>query len=783
MVQKKTVFMTRGLAAILCIIGLILVVGGLRLAQVGGSVYYLIAGLMVLVSGVFVWRLDRKGVWLYGLMLAGTLIWSIWEVGFTFDGWALAPRLIGPLVLGLAFLLPPVQRTLFGGIAVRFRWIAAACIVLIASAVLVSKIGSRDDSDVALDLAPAVPGNISDGDWPVYGRDPGGMRYSPLADIQPQNVAELKVAWTFHTGLSDPRAMLEVTPLKIGNSVYLCDGANRIFSLDPDTGKQKWKFDPKADSNGVPIFTCRGVAYYRVPTASAGSECAERVYTAAMDAKLWAVDARTGKPCSGFGTGGAVDLRHGLSPLKNGYNLTTSAPTIVRGKLVFGNWVKDNRTSYETAVVRAYDAVTGSFAWAWDIGRPGVTSEPAENELYTVNTPNSWGPMSADEALGLVYMPTGNGIPDFWGGNRSPQVDKYSSAVVAVDATTGIPRWAFQTAHHDLWDLDVPAQPTLIDWPDSRGGVIPALVQPTKRAETFVLDRRTGRPIVPVHERPVPQGAAPGDRVSPTQPYSDLPAFTGPHLTEAMMWGITPLDQLWCRIKFKEADYRGPMTPPGVRPFINYPGYGGGSNWGGIAIDPKRMLMVINVNRFAMYGQLTPVADIGKSGSQVKLQGEHSGPMPIPGVPYVGQIGPFLSPLGAPCQQPPYGEIGVVDLKTRSIKWSRPFGGAGDSGPLGLRSYLPFAMGTPNMGGSMVTRSGLVFIGATQERRFRAINIANGRELWSVPLPAGAHATPMTYRSDRSGRQFIVIANGGGPLVASGYSDTVTAFALPKGVN
>jgi quinoprotein glucose dehydrogenase len=704
-------------------------------------------------------------------------------VGFPLDGWALAPRLIGPFVLGLAFLLPPVQRALFGEIAIRFRLVVVAGAVLAGSMALVSVLGSGDERDVALSLSPAKPSSIPDGDWPVYGRDPGGMRYSPLADIQPQNVEKLQVAWTFHTGLSDPRATMEVTPLKVGNSLYLCDGANRIFALDPETGKQKWKFDPQADSTGVPIFTCRGVAYYRVPAAPAGSECAERIYTATMDAKLWAVDALTGKPCSGFGAKGVVDLRHGLSPLKNGYNLTTSAPTIVRGKLVFGNWVKDNQTSYETAVVRAYDAVTGSFAWAWDIGRPGVTSEAGKDELYTVNTPNAWGPMSADEALGLVYMPTGNGIPDYWGGNRSPEVDKYSSSIVAVDAATGIPRWSFQTVHHDLWDLDVPAQPSLIDWPDGKGGIIPALVQPTKRAETFVLDRRTGRPLVPVHERPVPQGAALGERVSPTQPYSDLPAFTGPHLTEAMMWGITPLDQLWCRIKFKEADYRGPMTPPGVRPFINYPGYGGGSNWGGIAIDPQRMLMVINVNRFAMYGQLIPLTEVGKSGPKVKLQGEGAGAKPIPGVPFVGQIGPFMSPLGAPCQQPPYGEIGVVDLKAHSVKWSRPFGTARDSGPLGLKSYLPLPMGTPNMGGAVVTRSGLVFIGATQERRIRAINIESGRELWSAPLPAGAHATPMTYRSDRSKRQFVVVANGGGPLVGSGYSDTLTAYALPKGAN
>jgi quinoprotein glucose dehydrogenase len=781
MAPKKTSLMVRCLAAILCVLGLTLGAGGLYLVLLGGSVYYLVTGLAMLVSGVLLWRLDRRGAWLYGLVLAWTLVWSLWEAGF--DGWALVPRLVGPVVLGLLFLLPAVQRSLFGSL-VRFKWIATGCAAIVASIALLAILSSRTDGDVAVagSGVPSAASALGDSDWPVYGGDPGGQRYSPLADIGPQNVAKLKVAWTFHTGLMfDPRATLEVTPLKIGDSVYLCDGMNRIFALDPDTGRLKWKFDPKADSRGVPILTCRGVAYYRVPASTPGSECAERIYTATMDAKLWAVDALTGKPCSGFGARGVVDLRHGLSPLKNGYNLTTSAPTIVRGKVVFGNWVKDDATSNETAVVRAYDAVSGGFAWAWDIGRPGVTSEPGKNALYTVNTPNIWPPMSVDEALGLVYMPTGNGIPDFWGGNRSPEVDKYSSSIVAVDAGTGIPRWSFQTTHHDLWDYDVPAQPTLMDWPDGKGNVIPALVQPTKRAETFVLDRRTGRPIVPVREKPVPQGVVAGDRLSPTQPFSDLPSLAGPDLTEAMMWGVSPLDQLWCRIKFKQADYRGPMTPPGVRPFISYPGYGGGSNWGGVSVDPERMLLVMNINRFAMYGQLVPSAEAARSGSGVKLQGESGGAKPMPGIPFVGKIGPFMSPLGTPCQQPPYGVIGVVDLKTRALKWSRPLGAARDSGPLGLKSYLPLPLGTPNMGAAVVTRSGLFFIGATQERRIRAMSIETGRELWSASLPAGGHATPMTYRSNRSGRQFVVIASGGGPLMASGLSDTITAFVLPDG--
>jgi quinoprotein glucose dehydrogenase len=249
-----------------------------------------------------------------------------------------------------------------------------------------------------------------------------------------------------------------------------------------------------------------------------------------------------------------------------------------------------------------------------------------------------------------------------------------------------------------------------------------------------------------------------------------------------MMWGISPFDQLWCRIKFKEADYRGPLTPPGLRPTVNYPGYAGGTSWGGISVDPQRMLMVMNINRFATYGRLMSREEANRltRAMSAKADSAHSLGSPMYGTPFAAQFSPFLSPLGVPCQQPPYGMIGVVDLKTHALKWSRSFGTARHSGPLGLQTYLPLPLGTPNTGGSLVTRSGLVFIGATQERRFRAIDIESGRELWSTAIPAGAHATPMTYRSERSGKQFVVIASGGSPLMHSGRSDAIMAFALPK---
>ncbi|WP_374411670.1 membrane-bound PQQ-dependent dehydrogenase, glucose/quinate/shikimate family [Novosphingobium colocasiae] len=778
------------LAATIFVLGAILAYGGLQLIMLGGSPYYFATGLTLLVAGVLVWRKDRRGAWLYLLMLLATLLWSIWEVSFNFNAWAFVPRLAGPFALGLVFLLPAAQRSLFGTIRVGLKQTAIGGVAIAAVIGGAVAFSPRTDAVAASGmLAQAqpdtLPEGMSDGDWPYYGRDAGGMRYSPLTEIGPQNVKRLKVAWTFHTGFTSEasRTNLEVTPLKIGDSVYLCDAKRTVFALDPDTGRVKWKFSPHSDLKGAPTLTCRGVTFYKVPTLAPGSECAERIFTSAPDARLWALDARTGKPCRGFGANGAIDLRRGAPFYKDGYYLTTSAPTIARGKIIVGDWFMDNEKGQETDVVRAFDAVSGRFAWAWDVGRPGVTSEPGANEVYSPNTLNVWAPMSVDETLGLVFMPTGVAFPDAWGGNRSAEVDKYSSAVVAIDADTGLPKWSFQTTHRDRWDYDVGSQPTLADWPVAKGKTIPALIQATKRGETFVLDRKTGRPIVPVHERPVPQGSAPGDRTAPTQPFSDFPSFAGPDLTEAMMWGVSPLDQLWCRIQFRKADYRGTMTPPSLRPSISYPGYAGGADWGGVSIDPQRMLMVMNVNRFAMYGKLVPQAEAAKSRAHGKPGGvddQSNLGQPVPATPYAAQIQPFLSPLFIPCQQPPYGMIGVFDLRTRAMRWSRSLGTARDDAPFGLRSYLPIPLGSPNMGGAVITRSGLIFIGATKERRFRAFDSETGRELWSAALPAGAHATPISYRSDRSGRQFIVIASGGGPLLASGFSDTITAYALPE---
>jgi quinoprotein glucose dehydrogenase len=498
------------------------------------------------------------------------------------------------------------------------------------------------------------------------------------------------------------------------------------------------------------------------------------------------LNARDGTRCPDFGDNGEVNLDVGMGDVEPGYYLVTSAPQIVRGKVVFGGWVTDGQYVGEpSGVIRAFDAITGKFAWAWDMGRPdpgvGAEAGPASGEAYTRGTPNSWAPISADEDLGLVYLPTGNATPDYVGSHRRPFDDAYSSSVVALDAQTGALRWSFQTTHHDLWDYDVPSQPTLIDLADGT----PALLQATKRGELFLLDRRTGTPLAKVEERAAPATEVPGEHSAPTQPFSvGMPSFAGPPPTELRMWGITPFDQLWCRIKFREARYEGTLTPVGIdRPTLVYPGYLGGMNWGSVAVDPDRQLAVVNSTQVLNYDQLLSrkTADaMGIKPFSASGHGNVGGPVAQSGTPYAARIAPFLSPLVVPCTEPPYGMISAVDLNTRRLLWSRPFGTAEDSGPLLTHSHLPFIMGVPNIGGAVTTRSGLTFIGASQDNFLRAFETTTGRELWRTRLPAGGQANPITYWSSSSTRQFILIAAGGHGGLQTTPGDYILAYALPK---
>jgi membrane-bound PQQ-dependent dehydrogenase (glucose/quinate/shikimate family) len=749
---------------VLALIGAALILGGIRLLTLGGSAYYLLAGLAVAGSAYFVSRGDRRGVVLYAAMLALTAFWALWESGF--NGWGLQARLMAPAVLGLWVCAPWLKKL-------------GARVLAPAAAVAILAIGfwlygvNRPHSVSYTESSAGTSGPI---EWTHYGNDLGGSRYSPADQINPGNVSKLEHAWTYETGVKIGLGF-EATPLMVGDTLYVCTQNNIIIALDPETGQRRWQYDPKVDA--PPGTVCRGVAYYKV--ADASGPCAERIIFATTDARMMAVDNRSGAVCAGFGNAGTIDLKKNMGQVRRGYYYVSSAPTIVNGIVVIGGWVMDNQEVGEpSGVIRGFSAIDGKFAWAWDMDRPDFHGEPPADETYSRGTPNSWAPMSGDEALGLVYVPTGNSTPDYWGAHRSPNSEKYSSSIVALDSRTGQVRWHFQTVHHDLWDYDVPAQPTLIDLP-IKGQTVPALIQATKQGQIYVLDRRNGQPLTEVVEKPVPQGPSQGDFLSPTQPFSvGMPSFDNTVLSEKLMWGATPLDQLWCRIRFKGARYDGPYTPPGIKPNVFYPGTLGGVDWGGVSVDPQRRLLVVNWNRVPIYMQLVPRAEAG--GIQPTETGMiHMGdPSAQAGTPFAALNGPFLSPLNMPCTQPPFGMIGVVDLDSRKLIWQKPLGTSADSGPLGLRSILPLPMGVPNTGGTLSTRTGLIFIGATQERRIRAYDSRSGKLLWSAPLPTGGHATPMTYISPKSGRQFIVIAAGGNASLQTPAGDHVVAFALPK---
>jgi quinoprotein glucose dehydrogenase len=765
---------------LLMITGLAMIWLGGKLALLGGSPWYLISGVVMVASAFLGFRNSYASVKLFWAFLFANLVWALWEVGGR--GWALAPRLVMPTCMGL-YMLTPIYRRHVGTDAklpgARVVWGGLLTVAVACVGVLFWMDASPSAKSSAWGAAPSNP---ADKDWISYGNDRGGSRYSPLEQITPQNVGNLTPVWTFHTGkLTDGKnsPTFQANPLKVGNRLYLCAGNNDIVALDPETGKTIWRYSPKTDVEGVSGLVCRGVTYYRVPEAD--GLCAERIFTATLDARLIAVDAATGSPCPGFGMQGMVDLKAGLGQVDKGYYFVTSPPALVRGKLVLGGWVTDGQSVQEpSGVVRAFDAVTGDFAWAFDIGNPDFHGMPLEGQTFTRGTPNSWAPMSSDEELGMVYVPTGNATPDYFGGHRTANDDLFSSSVIALDASTGSVRWKFQTTHHDLWDYDVASQPTLVDLP----GGVKGLLQPTKRGQIFFLDRVTGRPILPVEERPVPQGGVPGERLAKTQPFSAMPAFGGPIPTERGMWGLTPIDQAMCRIRFRQARFDGEMTPLSTKHYtLTWPGYLGGVDWGGVSVDKKRGLMIVNNNQVANYNRLLTREEGDKRGIK-PISAQHmsdvGGPAAQMGVPYAAQIAPFLSPLAIPCQQPPYGRISAVDLKTGKLVWSNIFGTSRDSGPLALPTFLPIPMGVPNIGGSVATASGLTFIGATQEHMFRAYETATGKLLWKARLPAGGNASPSTYWSDASGRQFVVIAAGGHGAMLSGQSDEMIAYALPR---
>ncbi len=759
------------IGGLLIVIGLLLLAGGARLLMLGGSIYYVLAGLACLASGVLIVRGSAAGKWLYALFLLATVLWSLAEVGGEF--WQLLPRLAGPAILGILIMLVPVRDD------PAPRW-AHIAVLAIAPAVLLGLLGTWLVSGPNLDGAPvsrAAAALATTADWQSYGGTAKGTRHSDAAQIRPDNVGQLERVWSYRTG--DSNALrpdisnvmsFQTTPIMVRDRLYFCTPPGAVIALDADSGEALWRHDPKSNPGAAQMMNCRGVSYHE----RGGTEtCARRILSTTTDGRLIALDADSGERCEGFGTGGEISLAEGLGDYEAGSSYTTSPPVIIGDVAVLGAYVRDNfRTGEASGVVRAIDAVTGKLLWAWDAGRAEDAGPLEDGETYTSGSPNAWTVLSADPELGLVYVPTGNATPDHVGMHRTERDDKYSSALVALDAETGRPRWHFQTVHHDLWDYDLPAQPALFDLPAS-GDTIPAIAVPTKRGEIFILDRRDGRPLKDVEERPVPQGNVAGESYSPTQPYQrSFPSLAPPPLKESDMWGATPLDQLWCRISYRAHDYAGEFTPPSMRGAIQYPGLFGALNWGSVSIDEQRGLLIANSSAIPHLVRLYPK----EAGSDPAANSaEHgAGYLNQDGTPYGLTLEAMLSPLGLPCQAPPWGKLTAIDLKSDTIAWQRPLGTSEDVAPMGIA--VP---GIFSIGGPVTTASGLVFIGATLDDYLRAFDVRTGRELWKGRLPAGGQATPMTYVSNKTGRQYVVIAAGGHGFMGTTLGDHVVAFALP----
>jgi quinoprotein glucose dehydrogenase len=860
-------------ALLLLLMGLGVGGGGIWLLVLHGSGYYVVAGIGLLATGWLLMRRRPAALWVYALLFGATLVWSVWEAGV--DWWPLAARLDVLFVFGLLLLTPWVTQRLVhdtpgqdepapasfhhdGGLALSTA--------LVLFVVVAATSWTRDPHDIVGQL-PASAGNatsalggpddaVPPGEWHAYGRTGYGQRYSPLGQITPGNIDQLQVAWQMETGDrrgrdGDPEETTdEVTPLKIGNRLFLCTPHQSVIALDATTGAQLWRYDPKIQGKlALQHLTCRGLSYQppraqeaalpvstpdpgspptpastpaapsasapadmaSVPAAAAASEsasapalpatppelatsgqpaqpvaaddgkaidhCPARLFMPTADGRLIALDPETGAVCKDFGGGkGQIDLWAHMPNLDPGSYYSTSPVVVTRKLVIVGGTVLDNVSTHETSgVIRAFDIDSGGLVWNWDSGNPDSTEPLTAGQTYTVNSPNSWSIASVDEALGMVYLPMGNQPPDQWGGRRSPAVEDYSSSVVALDLATGKVRWRFQTVHHDLWDYDVPAQPTLFDL-TVNGTTVPALVQPTKQGELFVLDRRTGTPLLPVTETPAPQGAAEGDHSAPTQPRSAL-SFDPRPLSGRQMWGTTMFDQLACRIAFQQLRYEGRFTPPSVQGTLVYPGNFGTFNWGGISVDPTRQAAFTTPTYLAFVSKLVPRPD--DKALLVQDHGAPKGSLPALnenfGAPFAAKLSPFVSPLGIPCQAPPWGYVAGVDLRTGRVAWQHRNGTVRDLSPL----PLPFRMGVPNLGGPITTAGGVAFLSGSLDNYVRGYEVASGRELWRSRLPAGGQATPMTY-TGADGRQYIVVVAGGHGSTGTKAGDAVIAYALPK---
>jgi quinoprotein glucose dehydrogenase len=670
------------------------------------------------------------------------------------------PRII-IIIIALFFAL-----TLFGGSAV---W---------------TMLGFSDDLRIdgrAVSVRSDVP-DLGEG-WGAYGGDKGGNRFSNIDLLNKGNVSNLETAWIFKTGAFDGkehlkgRAAFETTPILIEDSLVFCTQFNQVIAVHPRTGEEKWRYDPEIPTDGQPAnqFTCRGVSYWQDDLAATDDVCKSRLFMGTVDARLIALDAKSGVPCQAFGHQGAVTIEPDIALRWPGELQITSAPAIIADIVVTGSAIGDNlRTEAPIGTVHAFDARTGEMKWRFnpiprDVDDPARATWAGDSADNTGHA-NVWSSIAVDEKRGMIFLPTSSASPDYYGGNRIGD-NRYANSVVALNGLTGEMVWNFQTVHHDVWDYDLPAQPGL--YQVSRDGELHDIVaQVTKTGLVFVLDRDTGQPFLPIEERAVPQNAVVGEVLSPTQPFPvNTPPIVPNELDPKDAFGVTFWDKRQCAAQIRALRREGLFTPPSLQGTLSYPFVGGGANWGSSAFDPHRNLLVINMNNIASFMRLHPETETQEEAQSIVDGAEFA---PMEGAPYSMTRAPLLSMLGLPCSPPPWGVLAGIDLDSGEIVWRRKIGTTKDLAPGGLA----FDFGVPAFGGPITTAGGLIFIGATMDDYLRAFDVETGKELWKGRLPAGGQATPMTY--EWQGRQYVVIAAGGHSSSGTKIGDSVVAFALPE---
>lgn len=607
-----------------------------------------------------------------------------------------------------------------------------------------------------------------------------GNKYSPLAQINTGNVGDLELAWEYHTGeLNGGKNSLDAfedEPSLIEGNLVVCTTTRRLIALDPATGRERWVYDPKQRSVGMK--KCRGISAWTDRLAPVDATCRTRIFMGTSDYHLVAIDAVTGKPCQDFGEQGRVKMPIDKPEIFPGEVTAGSRPAIVNDVVVVGSTVADDqRFDAPSGRVLAFDARSGKQLWAFD-PLPRTAEDPAAATWLNGHAGeegggNVWAEMAVDESLDLVYLPTSSPSVDFFGGGR-PGANLYADSIVALKGATGEVAWHFQFTHHNIWDYDTPAQPLLIDLPH-QGRMVPALVPMLKTGLIFAFDRKTGEPLIPVVERPVPQqGGVPDEWLSPTQPFPVGMATLAPQsISPDDAWGFTPIDRWLCRKRIAELNHGPIYTPPSVRGTILQPGAAGGANWGSAAYDPATQLLVVPAAKVAMVVTLIPRAEAQIAREQ-DIEVGAAMMFPTEGTPYATKMEPLLSPFGAPCTAPPWATLIAVDMVSGKIRWEVPLGTIEKLAPI----PIPWALGTPGAGGPLVTAGGLIFIGYSLDDKLRAFDLRNGEVVWEASLPAAGMANPVTYEIDRE--QYVVITAGGHSMYGTTKGDSVLAWKLKR---